>query len=138
MSKKRAARRVARTTAVEAAGEPETETDKYKARLAMRLAGMDGLKLKVVGWLAIFEMIMEMIAACQSLDSARIVWRTANPRFFLQLRMVMKIRRLQKRKISIEDASDIAQCIIDEAEANPKGMVKFIDEARASMAAMAL
>ena len=77
MAKKKA-RRVAEAVAAEASG--TTETDKYMDRLMGRLSKMGGLIQKSVPWLAIMDMIMKMIEACGSTNSARIVRRTPTQR----------------------------------------------------------
>ncbi len=112
-----------------------TETDAYQARLLKRLEKTgEGEALAVVDWIGLFNMIMQMIEACQSTDAARIVARTANPGILLHIRMIRKIRKTRRRGMSFEDAGDVAQVIIDEANANPKGMERFIDEVRSQAA----
>ena len=109
-----------------------TETDAYKARLLARLEKVgDGTVLKVIDWMGLFAMIMQMIEACKTTSASKIVARTQRPGLLLQIRMARKIRKTRRRgSMSFGDAADISDAIIDEANVNPKGMACFIAEVR--------
>ena len=109
-----------------------TETDAYKERLATRLARVgNGEALAVIDWMGLFAMIMQMIEACKTTSASKIVARTQRPGLFLQIRMARRIRKTRRRgSMSFGDAADISDAIIDEANANPKGMERFINEVR--------
>ena len=130
MAKKKA-RRVADTTAAEAAG--TTEADKYRSRLEGRIAKIGGNKMAFAEWAALFAFILEAIQACQNTNSARIVKRTARPGILLHAIQIIRLRRALG--VTRPHAAVLADAIIDEAKADGRAMVRFVDEAKASLAA---